>query len=312
MMRLRRSTTLVPALALFIGASASLAGDWTDTSSHQIRHVGVAPGIQLEVLDWGGSGDALVFLAGLAMNAHTFDDFAPRFIDTHRVVGITRRGHGASSWPDTGYSLERLVEDIRIVLDALGIERAILAGNSMAGSEMTRFASDYPERIAALVYIDAAHDGTLIEQLRIFEVCPTWPETVEAMQPHFENPEAFRRTQMRQGADGSSTAHASETAIAQITALEPAPVYSTVLAPALAIYHMPRWAEDVFGAEAGLSMGCLSAIQRYIYESVAGFAVGMARGRIVGLEQTRHLIHLVSPDALEEVMRRWLGTLEEK
>lgn len=314
MRRRHGSTILLPALVLVIGSCAqnpSLTKDWTDASPHQVRFVTVAPSVQLEILDWGGDGDGMVFLAGLSMNAHSFDDFAPRFTDTHRVVAITRRGHGASSRPDSGYSLDRLVEDIRVVLDTLGMRRVVLAGNSFAGAEMTRFASDYPQRVAGLVYIDAAHDGTLIERLRIFEVCPTWPEFLDAWERRFENPVAFRRTQTREAADGTSVPYASDTAIAQMAASESTPVYSAVQAPALAVYHTPRWVENVLGGEVVLSEECIAAMQRYIYEGIAGFAAGMKRARIVAIEDTQHIVHLVSPDALEEVIRRWLATLSE-
>lgn len=118
----------------------------------------IQPEIELEIVEWGGEGEPVVFLAGLGHTAHVFDEFAPRFCDQFRVLGITRRGHGLSSKPETGYDLATLTEDIRIVLDSLKIERAILAGHSLAGDEMTKFASTYPERVRALVYIEAAHD----------------------------------------------------------------------------------------------------------------------------------------------------------
>lgn len=307
---------LAPAIALlvFLGIgfcawNAALAGDWRDASPHQVHFVTVAPGVQLEVLDWGGDGDGLIFLAGLSMNAHSFDDFAPRFTDTHRVYGITRRGHGASTWPESGYSLGRLVEDIRVVLDHLGIQRAVLAGNSMAGDEMTRLAGEDPQRVAGLVYIDAAHDGTLIDRLGIFDVCPTWQEIMAANERRFENPEAVRRTQLRVRTDGTTVPNMSDIALAQLAASESAPDYSRVRAPALAVYHVPSRVEDVFGSESAVSDECISAMQRFIYESIAGFASGMRRARIVAFHDTRHIIHLVSPDALEDVMRRWLAAL---
>ena len=68
--------------------------------------------MSLEVLDWGGTGRALVFLAGGgASTAHEFDDFAPRFTDRFRVLGITRRGSvGSSDVPPRQFS--DLVDDI--------------------------------------------------------------------------------------------------------------------------------------------------------------------------------------------------------
>src|SRR5439155_8228335 len=78
---------------------------WVDPSPHRVRFVSVAPEVRLEVLDWGGSGPPLVFLSGLQDVAHGFDDFAPRFIDHHHVIAITRRGYGYSSQPRSGYDL---------------------------------------------------------------------------------------------------------------------------------------------------------------------------------------------------------------
>jgi len=70
-----------------------------DTSSHQVQFVTVDKDVRLEVLDWGGDGPPLIFLAGLGDTAHVFDTFAPKFTARHRVYGITRRGFGKSSAP---------------------------------------------------------------------------------------------------------------------------------------------------------------------------------------------------------------------
>lgn len=75
------------------------AQDQTDHSPHAVQFVSVEPGVQLEVLDWGGSGKPLIFLAGAGNTAHNFDNFAPQFTRQHHVYGITRRGFGASSKP---------------------------------------------------------------------------------------------------------------------------------------------------------------------------------------------------------------------
>lgn len=284
------------------------ADSWTDTSPHAVRSVAVAPDVELEVLDWGGSGTPLVFLAGLQLNAHTFDDFAPRFTDTHRVVGITRRGHGASSWPDSGYTRDSLVDDIRAALDSLGLERVILAGHSMGGEEMTRLAADHPERVAGLIYIDAAHDPTLIGRLRVPELCPLGPEVLEAIGRLFEDLEAHRHTQKRPNEDGAWVPHVSRVAVQKLTAGFETPDYAAVRAPALAVYHVPYQAEDALGGVA-ISDACASAFQRYIYEGIATFVEGMPRARIVAIQDGQHNLHLVAPDELEAAMDEWLVDL---
>jgi pimeloyl-ACP methyl ester carboxylesterase len=115
-------------------------------------------GIKLQYLDWGGKGKTLLFLTGLGDTAHIFDDIAPKFTDHFRVLGLTRRGQGKSDKPEVGYDTNTLVEDIRQFLDAMNIKRVILAGHSLAGNEMTRFAELYPDQVDKLVYLDAAYN----------------------------------------------------------------------------------------------------------------------------------------------------------
>jgi pimeloyl-ACP methyl ester carboxylesterase len=115
-------------------------------------------GINLHYLNWGGNGDVLLFLAGLGCNAHIFTHLAPRFIDKFHVLALTRRGHGESDHPETGYDVDTLTEDIHQFLDALGIEKVILAGHSFANVELSHFNALHPERVLKLVFLDAAYN----------------------------------------------------------------------------------------------------------------------------------------------------------
>lgn len=115
-------------------------------------------GIRLHYLDWGGIGPTLLFLAGMGSSAYIYGGFAPLFADRFRVLALTRRGHGDSDYPEAGYDADTLVEDIRQFMDALHIEKAILAGHSIAGVELTHFAGTYPERVEKLIYLDALDD----------------------------------------------------------------------------------------------------------------------------------------------------------
>src|SRR5687767_12149238 len=128
-----------------------------DKSPHTSDFVSVNA-IKLHYLDWGGEGDVLLFLAGMGCNAHIFDSFATRFTDKFKVLALTRRGHGESDHPETGYDVDTLTEDIRQFLDALGFEKVILAGHSMAGVELSHFSALYPERVLKLIFLDAAFD----------------------------------------------------------------------------------------------------------------------------------------------------------
>lgn len=142
-----------------------------DTSPHKSGFVTVN-GIQLHYLDWGGNGPDLLFLPGLGCNAHIFDRFAPRFTDRFRVLALTRRGHGESDYPETGYDIDTLTEDIRAFLDCLGIDRVILVGHSLAGIELSHFAAVHPERVEKLIYLDAAYYYQLPEYKTVREQNP--------------------------------------------------------------------------------------------------------------------------------------------
>src|SRR5882762_8379102 len=114
-----------------------------------------ANGIRLHYLEWGGSGETILFLPGFNDTAHVYDNFAPVFTDHFHVIGLTRRGVGESDKPKDGYDASTRVEDIRDFLDQLHIPRIILIGHSMAGDELTLFASRYPQRTIKVVYYDA-------------------------------------------------------------------------------------------------------------------------------------------------------------
>jgi len=134
---------------------------WRDVSEHQVEFVTVEKDVRLEVLDWGGSGRPLVLLAGSGNTAHVFDGFAEKLSETCcHVYGITRRGYGMSSHPESGYSEQRLADDILQVLDSLKISTPVLMGHSMAGGELTRLGDEHSDRLAGLVYLDAASDPT--------------------------------------------------------------------------------------------------------------------------------------------------------
>src|SRR5258705_2399520 len=59
-----------------------------DPSPHKARFVTVDRDVQLEILDWGGHGAPLIFLAGGGNTAHVFDRFAPKFVGNHHVFAI--------------------------------------------------------------------------------------------------------------------------------------------------------------------------------------------------------------------------------
>lgn len=145
------------------GTSPDLAADTTAVATPENPldgFVAVASNVQIHYLDFGGTGEPLLLLAGLGNTANVFRTFAPLLTDHFRVRALTRRGYGRSSQPADGYDRATLARDIRILLDGLGITTVNLVGHSIAGAAMSRFAVAYPARLGKLVYLDAAYDRT--------------------------------------------------------------------------------------------------------------------------------------------------------
>jgi non-heme chloroperoxidase len=149
---------------IVLSASELYAQNHADHSSHTVQFVSVEKDVKLEVLDWGGSGKPLIFLAGAGDTAHRFDGFAPQFTRQYHVYGITRRGFGASGSPAPthgNYSADHLGDDVLAVMKALDLERPVLVGHSMAGEELSSVGSRFPDKVAGLIYLDAATDFAL-------------------------------------------------------------------------------------------------------------------------------------------------------
>jgi pimeloyl-ACP methyl ester carboxylesterase len=81
----------------------------------------------------------------------------PAFAAGYRVIGYDLRGYGDSTLPDEPFAP---YDDLRAVLDGLGIERAHVLGVSMGGTVALDFALAYPERLASLIVCGSTPDGT--------------------------------------------------------------------------------------------------------------------------------------------------------
>jgi non-heme chloroperoxidase len=152
-----RLPVIAIALGLFSAQAQTLPAEH-GAPPPTIRFIAVDKDVTLEVLDWGGTGRPLIFLAGLGGTAHTFEGLAPKFTGAHHVYSITRRGYGASSKPEPvyrNYMADRLGDDVLAVIDALKLDRPVVAGHSIAGEELSSIGSRHPEKVAGLIYLEA-------------------------------------------------------------------------------------------------------------------------------------------------------------
>jgi pimeloyl-ACP methyl ester carboxylesterase len=116
-------------------------------------------------LDDSGSGPAVVGLHGLSATRR-YVVMGSRALERtdHRLVLYDARGHGSSDPPDDGdYGYPSLADDLGAALDALELERVVLAGASMGAHTAVRFALDHPDRVAGLVIVTPGYDPERFE-----------------------------------------------------------------------------------------------------------------------------------------------------
>ena len=107
----------------------------------------------------GDEGLPLVLLHGDSASALDWSWVLPRLGATYRVYAPDFPGFGESAKPNRNYTPEFLKQFLVDFLNALGIERAVLVGNSLGGLVSLRFALSHPEQVAALVLVDSSGLG---------------------------------------------------------------------------------------------------------------------------------------------------------
>src|SRR5271166_5173489 len=112
-------------------------------------------GIRLHVRDTGPrAAPAVIFLHGFGSSLQTWDDWAAALEPDHRVIRFDLPGFGLTGADPTGdYTDARAMAVLAALMDALGVDRADLIGNSMGGRIAWMFASAHPERVRKLVLV---------------------------------------------------------------------------------------------------------------------------------------------------------------
>ena len=265
----------------------------------KIQFVEVEPGVYLEVVDWGGSGRTIVLLAGGGDTAHVYDRFAQKLTGEYHVLGITRRGFGASSKPKTGYTAEGLANDVLRVLDALKLEKPVLAGHSVAGEELSSIGARFSDRIAALIYLDAAWDRTYV------------PPHASAKEGNFDK--VGIHDQPKPDPERFDPADEVRAGVAK-------PDYARIRVPALALYGAPRTWKEMMPESPGFTdterlaaaekvVAQMARIRKYMADT---FRSGVTNSRVIEIPGASHyLFRTNEADVLRE-MRTFIGSLDKQ
>lgn len=99
-------------------------------------------------------GIVLVFLHGMTANHDMFASQISWFAERYRTIAWDAPLHGASR-PYDDFSYAHAAEDLRGILDAEGVDRAVLVGQSMGGFISQEFIARYPDRVCGFVAVDS-------------------------------------------------------------------------------------------------------------------------------------------------------------
>lgn len=156
------------ALAFVILLAAGLAVGYTpdtDPAAMKAKYGGPAsqfltlkPGLTVHVRDQGlRNGPVLVLIHGSNASLHTWDAWVERLGGQYRIVSLDLPGHGLTgAHPERDYSAAAFVDTVDQVVNRLGVTRFALAGNSMGGWVSWNYAVRHPEKLTALILIDAS------------------------------------------------------------------------------------------------------------------------------------------------------------
>lgn len=132
--------------------------------------------IRLHLNDWGGNGQSILLVHGLASNARIWNRVAPLLAEAFRVAALDQRSHGLSGEARDGdYGFEAVCADMREVCAGLRFERPIVVGHSWGAGVALEYAARYPDGVAGVVMIDGGFVGMGRRM--------TWEETEKRLAP---------------------------------------------------------------------------------------------------------------------------------
>lgn len=117
------------------------------------KQVTLPNGIRLAYVELGNpEGDPLLLLHGYTDSSRSWSLVAP-YLSRYRLLIPDQRGHGRSDAPACCYGTAQFADDARLFLDALGVQKAAVAGHSLGSMVAISLAADHPDRVSEIILI---------------------------------------------------------------------------------------------------------------------------------------------------------------
>ncbi|MBL8987844.1 MAG: alpha/beta hydrolase [Gemmatimonadetes bacterium] len=192
---------VLPLLLLGLTAGAGPVAGQGDPLGRSPSRFAVLDGVKLHYKSLGLGRTAVVLVHGWACDLSVWRAQAPVLDGRVRVVAVDLPGHGRSDKPVRAYSMDFFARSVNAVLEAAGVDRAVLVGHSMGTPVARQFFRLFPGKTLAMVVVDGSLrspglDSAAIErQVAQFSgpnLRDLWPPMIAPMLPGPEL-EAARR-----------------------------------------------------------------------------------------------------------------------
>ncbi len=152
-----RSLLLFPLLLTACAASSEIP-PWFDGLQRQPVHTVTVNGSRIAYLDAGG-GPPVILVHGFGGSLWQWEYQQAPLASHSRVITLDLPGSGLSDKPDIAYTPDEMIAFFRGFMDALGIQKAALVGNSMGGGLVIGMAVTHPERVDRVILISGMPKG---------------------------------------------------------------------------------------------------------------------------------------------------------
>jgi non-heme chloroperoxidase len=159
-------STIALAVTMIISQNVNAQIKRTSASAGRAEYIEVEKGVKLHITDLG-NGQPIVLIHGWPLNDAMYEYQYQYLVQKgFRVIGISLRGFGKSDRPFGKYDFDTFSDDIKVVLEKLKIENAVLGGFSMGGAVVTHYAAKY--------------NGAHISKLALFgAAAPSWKQRAD-------------------------------------------------------------------------------------------------------------------------------------
>lgn len=98
-----------------------------------------------------GKGKPLILIAGLGCDHEHWNHLVPYLTKSYQLILVDNRGVGRSSYPDVGFSIKDMADDVIQLIDSFGLKQVSILGHSMGGAITQVLAWKYPQQLDRVI-----------------------------------------------------------------------------------------------------------------------------------------------------------------